>query len=136
MTCPRRREYYTRFPHRLQEWLDAGEGSCVLAIPEPKRIVENALRYFDGHRYSLDQFAVAPNHVHVLLTPLSSHTLSSILHSWKSFTAHQILNKVAAASRRCSEQAHLWQKESFDHIVRSPQSLGPFRRYIQSHVSK
>ncbi|MDZ4344994.1 MAG: DEAD/DEAH box helicase family protein, partial [Candidatus Binatia bacterium] len=28
-----RKEYYERFPQRLQQWLDAGTGSCVLELP-------------------------------------------------------------------------------------------------------
>ncbi len=40
-----RKEYYERFPQRLQQWLDAGSGSCVLALPEVKEIVEQALRH-------------------------------------------------------------------------------------------
>ena len=31
-----------------------------------------------------------PNHVHAVVTPNSGYTLSTILHSWKSFSAHQI----------------------------------------------
>ncbi len=161
-----RREFYDRFPARLQRWLDASYGSCVLSMPEVRSIVENALRHFNGERYDLDEFAVASNHVHVLVTPLGEHELSDILHSWKSFTAHEILKveaaarrlssaqlgrlpvtykpvkvtNVAAASRRESPKdksrdgsSTVWQKESFDHIVRSPESLDKFREYIRAH---
>jgi type I restriction enzyme R subunit len=160
-----RQEFYDRFPARLQRWLDAGYGSCVLSIPEVRSIVENALRHFNGERYDLDELAVASNHVHVLVTPLGEYELSDILHSWKSFTAHEILKveaasrrlsaaqltrtpvnysgtKVAAASRRDldmnksrdgSSTVTVWQKESFDHIVRSPESLDKFRAYIRAH---
>jgi type I site-specific restriction endonuclease len=159
-----RREYYDRFPQRLQQWLDAGTGSCVLALPEVKEIVEKALKHFDGERYHLDEFVVASNHVHVLVSPLGEHQLSEILHSWKSFTAHEIL-KVEAASRRLGETLRqrrdasatlknkendgqesgggvpppsertpaVWQRESFDHIVRSPASMEKFREYIRAH---
>jgi REP element-mobilizing transposase RayT len=159
-----RQDYYERFPQRLQQWLDAGTGSCVLALPEVKELVENALRHFDGQRYRLDEFVVAPNHVHALVSPLGEHQLSNILHSWKSFTAHEIL-KVEAASRHLSEfqdQSRdgsatvnaknseneksgggvpppsekgitVWQKESFDHLVRNPASMEKFREYIRNH---
>ena len=136
-----RREYYDQFPQRLQQWLDAGSGSGLLSLPEIKPLVEDALRHFDGQRYRLHEFVVAPNHVHALVSPSAGHTLSEILHSWKSFTAHEIL-KVAAASRRLSESLQsrdgsatlkVWQKESFDHIVRSPASLEKFRDYIRNH---
>jgi len=160
-----RKEYYERFPQRLQQWLDAGTGSCVLAIPEVKELMENALRHFDAERYQLDEFVVASNHVHALISPLGEHQLSEILHSWKSFSAHEIL-KVEAAGRRLSEARRqsrdgsgtlksqseqsgkesggavpppserrhtVWQRESFDHIVRSPASMEKFREYIRAH---
>jgi len=131
-----RREYYEQFPQRLQLWLDAGSGSCVLAIPEVKKLVEGALRHFDGQRYRLHEFVVAPNHVHVLVCPAAEHTLSEILHSWKSFTAHEIL-KVAKSGRAVPvlnfENNTVWQKESFDHIVRNPVSMEKFREYIRNH---
>jgi REP element-mobilizing transposase RayT len=158
---PTRKEYYERFPQRLQQWLDAGSGSCILALPEVRELVEKALRHFDGERYRLDEFAVAANHVHALVSPLGEHHLSAILHSWKSFTAHEIL-KVEAASRRLSEFRNqsrdgsatlgnqksesgggvsppaertntIWQKESFDHIVRNSASMEKFREYIRAH---
>ncbi len=134
-----RRTFYSRFPHRLQNWIDADYGTCVLRIPEVRQLVETALGYFHGVRYVLDASVVAPNHVHALVTPLEGWDLSNILHSWKSFSAHEIL-KVEAASRRFKEMksyspTRVWQKESFDHIVRSPESLEKYRRYIRDHRS-
>jgi hypothetical protein len=64
--------------------------------------------------------------VHVLVTPLGEHELSDILHSWKSFTAKQI-------NRALGRQGTFWQKESFDHIVRSPEALERFRVYFQDN---
>jgi REP element-mobilizing transposase RayT len=123
--------------------LDQGYGACVLEIPEVKLLVERTLRHFDGQRYSLDEFEVMPNHVHALVTPIGQYALSSILHSWKSFSAHQIV-KVEAASRRLAGSSksrdgsstsvrRIWQKESFDHIVRNPESLEKFRQYIRDN---
>ncbi|MBI4023424.1 MAG: hypothetical protein HY360_00485 [Verrucomicrobia bacterium] len=157
-------EFYDRFPSRLQRWLDAGYGSCILDIDAVHGLVEKALRHFHGDRYSLDEFVVAKNHVHAVVTPLAKHRLSDILHSWKSFTAHEIL-KMEGVSHRLSAahgspipvsysrkqsgsgvsplnsekkqsrdgSATVWQKESFDHIVRSPASLEKFREYIRAH---
>jgi hypothetical protein len=62
----------------------------------------------------------------VLLSPLRKQLLSSIVHSWKSFSAH----KINAALGR---QGAFWQKESFDHIVRSAASLEKFRQYIRAN---
>ena len=98
----------------------------MLKDPEVKAVVEAALRHFEGTRYSLDEFIIMPNHVHVIVTPLGGHELSSILHSWKSFTAHQF-------NRRFARTGAVWQKESFDHIIRSPEHLDAFRQYIRDN---
>ena len=119
-------EFYEKFPERLQYWLDQGYGKCLLEKPELKVAVENALRYFDGVRYDLDEFVVMPNHVHVLITPKNKHELSSILHSWKSFTSNEI-------NKQTGQAGILWQKESFDHIVRNPAQLEKIRQYIREH---
>lgn len=116
-------EYAERFVERIQKWLDAGYGSCALKDGAVRVVVENALRHFDGQRYSLDQFVIMPNHVHVLLQPIPSFSLSSILHSWKSFTAN-VINKQLGRS------APFWLDENFDHAVRSLSQLNHFRRYI------
>jgi REP element-mobilizing transposase RayT len=121
-----RREYWERFPARFQYWLDQAHGACVLRQTKLRRMVEDAMRHFDSDRYRLDEFVVMPNHVHAIVAPLGENLLSSIVHSWKSFSA----NKINEALNR---RGVFWQKESFDHIVRSTDSLGKFRRYIQEN---
>ena len=80
-TPDRQEEYARLFPRRLNEWLDAGEGSCLLENPIVSEIVENAFRHFDGARYLLDEFVIMPNHVHVLFSTMNEHSLSDVLHS-------------------------------------------------------
>ncbi|MCC6698291.1 MAG: transposase [Candidatus Hydrogenedentes bacterium] len=121
-----RRQYHELFSVHFHRWLDEGHGSCILSVPENRAIVEDALRGFDGLRYCLDEFVVMPNHVHALVTPIGGHTLSSIVKSWKSYSAKAI-------NRRRGSSGALWQKESFDHIVRSPVSLERFREYIRNN---
>jgi REP element-mobilizing transposase RayT len=84
------------------------------------------MRYFDGDRYNLDEFVVMPNHAHALVTPLGAHLLSLILRSWKSYTAKKI-------NASLGRSGAFWQKESFDHIVRSAASLEKFRQYIRDN---
>ncbi|MFA7234922.1 MAG: transposase, partial [Terrimicrobiaceae bacterium] len=122
-------EYQRLFSDRVQDWLDAGAGSCCLADASLAEIVGNALRHFDGKRYLLDEWVVMPNHVHVLLTPMGEHTLETILHSWKSFTA-------TAINKAQKQTGQLWQHESYDHIVRSEAQLAHFREYIQQNPAK
>jgi type I restriction enzyme R subunit len=83
-------EYSRLFPVRMEEWIDAGSGECLLGCPENSKIVVECLRHFDGERYALDQFVVMPNHVHAIVAPVGSHSLSKITQTWKSFTSHEI----------------------------------------------
>jgi len=122
-----KREFHELFPARFQNWLDQGMGSCILARSEIKQLVEDALRHFDGDRYQLREFVVMPNHVHLLISPLGSSLLAEILHSLKSFTANEINKRL-----ECKLEP-VWQKESFDHIVRSAEQVKRIRQYIRNN---
>jgi replication-associated recombination protein RarA/REP element-mobilizing transposase RayT len=119
-------EYYRLFPDRWEAWLDEGHGECLLGRPEVRQIVEEVLRHDDGTKYRLEDFIVMPNHAHVLVSPLDKHTLSEILHAWKSTAAHRINKLLGRAGT-------FWQKENFDHIVRSAEQAQGFRDYIQEN---
>jgi len=119
-------EFWERFPRRLHRWLDQGQGRCLLRDPIIKAIVESSMRHFDGERYTLDEFVIAANHVHVLVETRPSHPLGSILRSWKAYSA-------MAINRHLGQRGSFWQRESFDHIVRSERSLERFREYIRGH---
>lgn len=105
------------------EWLDEGHGSCMLREPAHAQIVAGALKHFEAQRYDLAAWVVMPNHVHVLLTPRPGFALGKILHSWKSFSAHEI-NKLTGRG------GDVWQHETYDHIVRDAESLWHFAKYI------
>ena len=120
-------EYAARFSERINEWLDAGSGSCILADPQHAKVVEQALKHFDGERYELDSYVIMANHVHVVVTPKPNVELSEILHSWKSFSANE-LNKLTGGT------GTIWQDESYDHIVRSPEQLRFYTEYIQKNL--
>lgn len=101
----------------LREMLERHEppltsGSCILRNPSIAALVQDSLLYFERSRYYLSAWCIMPNHVHVVFTPTGDFKLNNVLHSWKSFTAHQI-NK---ATRHSGE---VWERESFDHMIRS-----------------
>jgi putative transposase len=54
-------EYHRNFSKRIQKWLDAGYGSCILAGPKIFHLVESVLNFFNGQRYALDEYVVMPN---------------------------------------------------------------------------
>ena len=104
-------------------------GSCVLQRPEIGGIIQHALLHFEGERYNLSAWCVMPNHIHVVMSPLGSHELSRILHSWKSFTSKEI-NKILNRNGR------LWEPESFTHLIRSVEDLERFITYTEQNPFK
>lgn len=118
-----KREYFELFVRCFHRWLDKATGVCLLRKSVHRDIVSNAMGHFDGTRYHLGHWVIMPNHVHAIITPIGDNSLSEILHSWKSFTS----KKINAAR---GEVGTVWQKESFDHIVRSPETLERIEGYI------
>ena len=98
----------------------------LLGLPRVARFVEDALLHFQGQRYGLHAWCVMPDHVHVLVTPFEDRPLGEILHSWKSFTANEV-------NRMLHRAGVLWQRESFDHLVRSPEAFQKFLVYIEAN---
>ncbi|HBC87816.1 MAG TPA: restriction endonuclease, partial [Lentisphaeria bacterium] len=123
------KEYSRLFSEKIDKWLDAGSGSCMLANPSLSEIVERALLHFDGERYVVDDYVIMPNHVHLLISPSGKHDLDKILHSLKSFTSHEI-------NRKLNRTGTLWMDESYDHIVRSLEQLEFYRNYIRENPAK
>ena len=70
-----------------------------------------------------------PNHVHVLATPLRNYTLSSILHTWKSFTAHQ-------ANKLLGRRGTFWMVEYFDRAIRNERHFANVVEYIEHNPVK
>ena len=82
-----------------------------------------ALKAFEGQRYELLVYVVMNDHVHALLAPFAPYELQGILHSWKSFTAHQMQHQHQRFGR-------VWQDEYFDRIVRDDQEFVQKLEYI------
>jgi REP element-mobilizing transposase RayT len=115
---------------KVEALLDAGHGACWLSKPEIASLVAGALKHFHGQRYELRAWVVMPNHVHVVVWPMPGHTLSDILHSWKSFTSSQA-NKLL---HRTGD--NFWQAESFDHWIRDDEERARLVTYVENNPVK
>ena len=113
----------------VQEYLDTSHGNCWLKNPEVASIVNNAIRYFNNERYELFAWTIMPNHVHVLFKLIGNYLLSSILHTWKSFTAKE-------ANRVLGHTSEFWQREYFDVLVKNERQLEFFLRYVLNNPVK
>ncbi len=98
-----------------------------------RQIVLDCILHWKDRRYELYAACVMPDHVHILIEPsvngggsqaeTTFFSLTEILHTIKSFTAHEI-NKATVAS------GPIWEKESFDRVIRSETDLREKFEYI------
>ena len=101
---------------KVQTFLDAGVGECLLRRDAVAQVVADALGKFDRVRYRLLAWTIMPNHVHVVVQPAGEFALADILHSWKSYTAHAI-------NKHLGRGGEVWQKETYDHLARDETDL-------------
>ncbi|MBI5093646.1 MAG: transposase [Candidatus Hydrogenedentes bacterium] len=108
---------------RIQQYLDAGSGACLLKDTVVATMVRDALHFFDGDRYRLLAWCIMPNHIHLLFSAHPHHKLEDIMHSLKSYTAHK-------ANALLKRKGAFWQRESYDHLVRDPEEYSALMNYI------
>ena len=113
----------------LDQYEDAGKGSCYLKDDRIAKLVQDALLFHDGKRYKLLNWCIMPNHVHVLIEKFEGVTLSGILHSWRSFTAHK-------ANEILGRTGDFWMKDYFDRFIRDESHLNATIRYIENNPVK
>lgn len=83
---------------RIETWIDAGHGGCLLREPAAACLVQEAFLCFDGARYQLLAWVAMPNYVHVLVQPMEGWTMARIVASWKSFTSRRLSSLLSASS--------------------------------------
>jgi REP element-mobilizing transposase RayT len=126
--------YYRRnLPHFQRDYKQHLITFCTKErwiLPELAReIVLEVCRYWHGKRYSLYVVVVMPDHVRIILTPMTDSDrmrifpLRQIMHTIKSYSAHQI-------NKTLGRTGPVWQDESFDHVFRSSESLDAKIAYI------
>ena len=116
-------EYQEKFASTIDKWLDLNYGECLLKDPINRKIVEDALLFFDGERYNLKAFVVMPNHTHLLMQLKQGFNIECIMRSLKSFTAKGI-------NKAMNRTGKLWQSEYFDRIIRSEEHYKHVLKYI------
>jgi REP element-mobilizing transposase RayT len=108
--------------------------------PSAREIVLNCCLFFDKSRNQKDQryhtfaIVVMPNHVHWLMQPLPKSngeywSLSSILHSVKSFSSKQIPKVI-------NHTGILWHEERYDRIMRNEKEFWNTWQYIELNPVK
>jgi REP element-mobilizing transposase RayT len=130
--------YRRRLPHLQKADAVLFVTFCTAArvnLPTKVRdlVLEHCLRE-NGRTVHLCAVVVMPDHVHLLFVPRRNadgwpFPLVDILQCLKGATAHRI-NKLLHRS------GPVWEEESFDHVLRSDESLKEKREYIRQNPVK
>ena len=111
--------------------------------------MRRSLYFWNGKKYGLLAYCLMPNHAHILIQPFdiepASETdretvelgempdtgsrLSAIMHSLKSYSAHE-------ANKLLRRTGSFWQQESYDHWVRDADELERILAYINTNPVK
>jgi REP element-mobilizing transposase RayT len=114
---------------KIERYLDSGAGACRLKEPAIASIVASTLRHFDDSRYRLLAWCIMPNHVHVVARLFPGQALSSVVHSWKSFTAKK-------CNASLGMKGSFWQREYYDHLIRDEDDLERVVGYLADNPAE
>lgn len=114
---------------RIDKYEDAGYGQCFLQDPRIASMIQENLFHFNGVRYNVLNWCIMPNHVHVLIEVKEGWTLSTIMHGWRSYTAHQ-------ANKILGRTGDFWMDEYFDRYIRDEKHLETVINYIDNNPVK
>jgi REP element-mobilizing transposase RayT len=125
--------YRRQLPHLQCDYKQHFVTFCTdrrLVLPERVRaIVLECCLHHNGERFDLRVAVVMPDPVHMIFAPLVNqrameiYSLAEIMDSVKGFSAHRVNKKLGRKGR-------VWQPESFDHVVRSSESLDAKIAYL------
>jgi len=108
-------------------------------------IVLNSIKYLDGEKYILYAAVVLPDHFHIIIQPLEKkksayYSVSEIMHSIKSFSAHKIIKLNKRRSNVSFDNSienkymdQIWQHENFDRIIRNEKEFEIKIDYIMNN---
>jgi REP element-mobilizing transposase RayT len=128
-------DYRRMLPH-YQKARRALFVTCCKLIPTPftaesRDVILQHCLYDHGKRYLLHAAVVMPEHVHLLLTPREDeegwpYGLPATLKLLKGASARSVNNLLCVTGP-------VWQEESFDHVLRSQESLEEKLEYIRQN---
>lgn len=119
---------------RVNAYLDAGHGDCVLQEREVAEMVKDSLLHFAGERYTLHAWCIMPNHVHMLMQPMNGITMSTSMASWKKFTGRRI--SAWRQQNRSMPPRPAWHREFFDRYIRDEAHYWTVMDYIHLNPVK
>ena len=116
-----------------------------MRLNDAGRIVQTVWRELPSHYPHVppDAYIVMPNHIHGIIVlsdrndvgagfkpAPTRHGIPEIVRAFKTFSARRI-NEM-----RCTPRVSIWQRNYFEHIIRSEESLNRIRQYILDNPAR
>ncbi len=120
---------FIRLSRIMEYYADRGIGECWLSNDSIAAMVENSLFYYDCMSYRLLTWVIMPNHIHILITPLAGHSMSSIMKSLKTWTAKR-------ANEILQRKGQFWMPDYYDRYIRDGRHFDNVIVYIENNPVK
>ncbi len=79
------------------------------------------------HGWAIGRFVIMPDHIHFFCTAVTdAKGLSAFIRDWRRWTARRIAEEAGISPP-------IWQREFFDHVLRSPRSYEAKWRYVREN---
>ncbi len=105
---------------------------AVLARPDVAQIlIDEWTRAYDRHGWAVGRYVIMPDHVHFFCrSEYESKTLSEFMAGWKGWSSRRVHDLPRPRSATAATTTPLWQREFFDHMLRSSESYGEKWNYV------
>jgi REP element-mobilizing transposase RayT len=104
---------------------------AVLAQPDIAEIlIDEWTAAHDRHGWAVGRYVIMPDHVHFFCrAEYESKTLSEFTRAWKSWSSRRV-HDILRPRSTTSATTPLWQREFFDHMLRSSENYTEKWNYV------
>ena len=120
----------------LDEYIDGGLGSCILAESKIAQIVKSTFLFGNGERYNLIAWVIMPNHIHLLIKTNDDWTVSKIVQSIKRHTSKQINIELGKRKKELFNENSIWSIDYYDRFIRDEDHFNNAVDYIHMNPVK